>query len=321
VRFHPVLDSIAGHDSIQVTDDSILAIRIQAIFSENIAVLGGLDGMASVREGEKHLFGVDAGTDALYAWDRVSLTRKWPVATIRLPVGLVVRDSLVIAFGMDGLMYRFTVTFDGTRPRERLPLRFEVVSVCNADNRIFVHGFDESPYAIHEVTPEGDIIASFARPYASGEELISQELGRGQIACGASQDMLVLSLERIPYVLAYSLDGRLRWIVRTPGFRQGVLREVDGSLAHGTMDGYVSVHQAIQLLGPYIIVQYRTWSDKDIRRRSVGELATIVIDGSTGHVLGTAAVKAPIIGSGRSGLVASTLGPDSAEVIMLVESK
>ncbi|MGD2154169.1 MAG: hypothetical protein PVG79_12935 [Gemmatimonadales bacterium] len=100
----------------------------------------------------------------------------------------------------------------------RVPLSpFEI---CTLSGRIFTLGLFAG-HVVHELSPAGEIIASFGEPY-SDDPIIQDIASFGHLLCDEATATILVVPAMFPQVRAYALSGELRWAVELADYNQTV---------------------------------------------------------------------------------------------------
>jgi hypothetical protein len=185
------------------------------------------------------------------------------------PVAAEEAGGILFVFDADGRATKYSTTGDRVSFIEQLRLEVEIYDGCILGDGIVVNGRRPSGrHVLHLFDQQGKHIRSFGDLYSVDNRIISLQLSRGQVACGASGILFASSI--LPELRYFSLDGREKWWIRVEGAVPVQFEEVNGgSLMHIPKDGYHSNLDPV--VGP---ADRAAWQIAEIRGRGAGSTMT-----------------------------------------------
>jgi hypothetical protein len=89
--------------------------------------------------------------------------------------------------------------------------------MCFLKGELFVRGW-AAGRTIHVYSQDGAWRRSFGREYADQVEMVRDQLSDGRLACVDSANLIIDTIELLPYLFGYTPTGELRWISRIASF-------------------------------------------------------------------------------------------------------
>lgn len=221
----------------------------------------------------------------------------------RAPQGVALGPAgeFVVFDGL-GTVSWFEMGPDSARFVRSFEARGDIFDGCVMGDQVFVHGrLPGRDGSLHTYTSEGEHLASFAEVYGSGHAIVDYQLSRGRIACVAEEDLVLLALEVLPELRAYTPSGELAWWAEVQGYQPIPVTELargsrlGGPGSHDLMTGLVPGGGA----GEVVLQITRTSSEErepaiartfvvDVTDRSVRpgvDVAGRLLDGGRGFLL------------------------------------
>jgi len=164
-------------------------------------------------------------------------------------------------------------------------LHFTPTAVCAIGEHVVLAGLDGNLHTVHVYTTDGAHERSFGHHFSSDNPIKSLTFSEvSSIVCGEELETIVVSYHYVPFVLAYSVDGRSLWkstleVFRPIATRAG--RSSDGRPEFRLLRPEEGTHigTTLSLVTPDVaLLQVRRVD----RARSKGRYETYTLDLSTG---------------------------------------
>lgn len=234
---------------------------------------------------------------------------------LRRPVAVAVDHDTVMILDAALKVERYGRTGTGWEPTGRLGLPVDAQDLCPTDDGLLVVGMriadEREPggsaggRAVHLVSRDGEIAASFSRPYRYGGIGPVYSLTRGRLACDRDRGLVWVAYATLREVHALDLDGSLRWIVRLADEAYpDVIERPGGAFGEDPAAERMDLITHVTLLeGSLLAVQVASRSFQERApgaRRSVSTTyRTYFIDGDTGAGVGAFQGGHQVIGGGE----------------------
>lgn len=181
-------------------------------------------------------------------------------------------------------------------------LPFSASGMCLIPDGMFVQGPNTSAgYAdlgddiVHAIRSDGAIEYAFGTAYQSENPLVRVQLSRGRIACSENGEKIVVMLQSLPLIHAFSKDGSLMWVSKIADFKPRGLKEITDNgqigvqpMPHEEWDYADTVIGVTFLTESYFLIQIRRYLSKKVRARGdIGIHSYLVsIDSGKGMYVG-----------------------------------
>ncbi|HYT82731.1 MAG TPA: 6-bladed beta-propeller [Gemmatimonadales bacterium] len=147
----------------------------------------------------------------------------------------VAADSAGTVYVLDEGNWRvsaFQATNSALKYASSFPIDFSGSDLCLLGGRLYVLGLRDGTQ-VQVYSSLGERLLSFGAPYRPEHPVLNRSLSRGRIDCVGDSGIIVVSLDLLPEVRAYTSDGALLWTTVLGDFRQVTIDEnTDGSITY-----------------------------------------------------------------------------------------
>ena len=294
---HPVQDSFTLNPGLVMGDTnrgpmvraeaSILADSGGRVW--RALTLGSGIGTLFIANGADGIWALPDGGEAADAIRAVSVSRTVALVRSRDTVAVVGADGRIVSYRLDIGTGRLTW-------QDELSTGLSVGDGCAVAGRLFLHGARQGTEGvIHEVSG-GTVVKSFGLPYRVDSPLLRELLNSGRLVCAEEPPMIVLALERFPFLVSYSVRGDVLWSSQVPGFHVGLARQRGNSLLSGLLGDSLSVGITLALAEGILLYQSMTLSRDDIARYNAGNIRTFTVDQGSGQLTFLGSIRGRLVG-------------------------
>lgn len=179
-----------------------------------------------------------------------------------MPTALAIlnRDVYILDSGRSRIVaFRIgsrSLTLDG-----EIPLKMAAYDLCAMKGHLYVLGLSKREL-VHEITPSGFLVRSFAKPH-SGPHFLSMMLAQGHIACDPLGGRVTILSSVLPMVRSYSSHGVPLWVNSLKDFHATRITLAGSGVEYEAVHGYSDMTLgAVTLDGRYVLVQVGSVSQK-----------------------------------------------------------